>query len=289
MTLLLALPLLARSQAVKIHEVKDTVWASQTVTTYMLFPSAIELVDLGTKLYGFRKEGNTLMLKTADTEAPPTSFLIRCEDGTIYQGVIAAAVRPKKNLYTFGEYGAPAGSPPAPLASAGKPPAEASNVPAPELSDVVEVAGEQYSIKKLREYARQLSQRPVQFRSYGEYKDRIEFVLTHMAVHKRVLLVALTLFNKSSVTYKVDYLEFKNATSRRGVALYASQSSGLEPLMTDYPPEVLPNQKSVLLLALPISGINGKTDLVTTVRELDGSRTLEFQVPGGVLLRSANF
>jgi hypothetical protein len=240
----------------------DTVYVSDRMTTYMIFPEAVSIMDLGSKSYtGKIESGNMLYLKPLKANVAPSSLLVRTIGERIYLHYIAYREHPRKIFWDF------------------RP---------DSLQSDFNKAGSQSESKE--EYTRKLGQ-------LGELKGKrlaihqangLVLRVSNLAIDKRATYLLLQVENFTSLPYQIDYVSFayKERRSRKSQRRIQPAEHVVEPLAQVATPVVAPLGTETLGYALPLYAGTNRNFLEVTLREANGNRSLKIRVPARKIARS---
>jgi hypothetical protein len=244
----------------------DTVFVTSEMTTYLIFPGKIEVLDIGSKQYAGKVEsGNMLFLKPLRTAAAPSSLLVRTAGEQIYLRYLAYREHPPKTFYDYR-----AGPPPdAAQGSTG-----ASAAPADK-----EVAPPQFAAGM----AALEAQPAKRWRTASAY--RIRLTLSHLAVDSSAVYLLFALGNKSTIPYQIDYVSFayKERATGKPRRKPTPEPPAVVPLFTAGPATVAPRQQACLAYALPLHGSTRRGYLEIVFRESQGNRVVRVRIPARTL------
>lgn len=245
----------------------DTVFVSGGMTTYMIFPENVAVMDLGSKGYvGKIESGNMLYLKPLSASVAPSSLLVRTTGDRIYLHYIAYRRQPDKIFWDYRTDTLVEASPTGVNA--------AHAAPRPRMM-----------------YARQLEAlRKQPKRKLARYASSgIKMTVSNLAVDGKALYVLLDVENNTSVPYNLDYVSFtyKERRSKKSLRRIVPQENVVEPLDGQAAGEVAPRGKECLAYALPLYAGTNKGFLEVIVHEADGNRLLSGIIPTRKIARSA--
>ncbi|MBD0255896.1 MAG: DUF4138 domain-containing protein [Cytophagales bacterium] len=232
------------------------------MTTYMIFPEAVAIMDLGSKSYtGKIESGNMLYLKPLKPHVAPSSLLVRTTGERIYLHYIAYREHPRKIFWDY------------------RP---------DSLRSDFNRAGSEFESKE--EYIRKL-------RQLGQLKgkrlavhraDGLVLRVGNLAIDKRATYLLLGVENFTSLPYQIDYVSFayKERRSRKSQRRIQPAEHVVEPLAQVAVPVVAPLGKETLGYALPLYAGTNRNFLEVTLREAAGNRTLRIRIPARKIARA---
>lgn len=234
----------------------DTVFVSDTETTYLIFPEEVQLVDIGrTGDYYARIEGKSVFLKARSKASGPTNLFVRFGEA-YYTARIVFALLPVQSLYDFNKQPNPGQQSPG------------SSLAAAVILDklVQQEAGMQG--KSLRQHAR-----------HG-----MNLRLTHLQNDRQQLLLGMHLANSSSINYRLDFVGF-SFQEKRGKLFSRNNSYRKEvrPIAEIVPQHIPALEEGLLYYALPLFAMTRRGRLEILIREQEGARLLRIRVPARLI------
>ena len=240
----------------------DTVYVSDRMTTYMIFPEAVAIMDLGSKSYtGKIESGNMLYLKPLKADVAPSSLLVRTTRERIYLHYIAYREHPRKIFWDY------------------RP---------DSLRSDASKAGSQSGSKE--EYTHKLGQleKLKKKRLAVHRADGLVLRVGNLAIDKQATYLLLGVENFTSLPYQIDYVSFayKERRSRKSQRRIQPAEHVVEPLAQVAVPVVAPLGKETLGYALPLYAGTNRNFLEVTLREANGNRSLKVRIPARRIARS---
>ncbi len=245
----------------------DTVFVSGGMTTYMIFPENVAVMDLGSKGYvGKIESGNMLYLKPLSAGVAPSSLLVRTTGDRIYLHYIAFRRHPDKIVWDY-----------------------RADTLVEALPSGVNAS---HAVPRTRmAYARQLEALKKQpKRKLARYASSgIKMTVSNLAVDGEAVYVLIDVENNTSVPYKLDYVSFtyKERRSKKSPRRILPQENVVEPMDRQVAGVVAPRGKERLAYALPLYVGTNKGFLEVIVREADGNRLLSGIIRARKIARSA--
>lgn len=250
----------------------DTIYATTSRTTSLIFPARITIYDIGSEDFGGIKEDNLLLLKAAHDSATPTSLIIKY--GTdIYHGTLAYSSNPAHLFIDFSKLQTEA---------------------IPQLPNETRIAKDD-SVKSLDE---KISEKRLSIilsdpKSYyknnavKDPKERIALTLTDLRTDENNVYLKLLLINESKLDYQIDFVEFvyqnpldqrdlKGAFDRKNVYQNAYNK-------IDF---VKGKDQRHLGYSIPRYTLGRKGELLVIVREKNGSRSIALSIPFSLILEA---
>lgn len=244
----------------------DTVFVSGGMTTYMIFPENVAVIDLGSKGYAGKIEsGNMLYLKPLNATVAPSSLLVRTTGDRIYLHYIAYRRQPDK---IFWDYRADTLVEALPTGVNA-----AHDVPRPRM----------VYARQLEALKKQPKRRLARYASSG-----VQMTMSNLAVDREAVYVLIDVENHTSVPYKLDYVSFtyKERRSKKSPRRIVPQENVVEPLDGQVVGAVPPRGKASLAYALPLYAGTHKGFMEVVVREADGNRLLSGIIRARKIARS---
>lgn len=237
--------------------VVDTIFVSDTETTYLLFPEEVLLVDIGRPgEYFARIEGKSVFLKARNQQSGPTNILIRFGQSYFTARLIFTDL-PERYLYAPGETAAIPGS------AAG--------------SDEQEEAPDSGTMRAM---LHKLKEEPEAQAVRQRSRHGLRLRITHLQHDRQAIYLGLQLINSSTVDYKPDFVGF-SFEEKRGRRFSRNNRYGREvrPYEAEVPALVPGFGEGKLFFALPLYAMTSRGRLRIVLREKDGARVLRISVP----------
>ena len=247
------------------HDKNDTIFVSDTETTYLLFPEKVELVDIGKAgEYAARIEGESVFLKALKSQASQTSLLVRYGK-QYYHAKLIFTNQPEKNLYE--------------IRSAAK-----STLEAEEGKQEEEVKFG--SIRDRLEKVKSLEGRKGM--KYSRHSLTVR--TTHLQNDSMATYLGFTLKNNSSIDYKIDFIGF-SLSEKKGRRFSRNNlfKKELLPFTSDAPAVVHGGEEEKLFYALPLYAMASRGKLQIQIREKNGSRVLRLSIPARLINNAKPF
>lgn len=235
----------------------DTIFVSDTETTYLLFPEEVLLVDIGrTGEYFARIEGKSVFLKARNQQSGPTNILVRFGQSYFTARLIFAYL-PERHLYQLAETAASSGS------AAG--------------SDVRDGMPDPASI---RATLHALKEEPVAQAVRQRARHGLRLRITHLQHDRHFIYLGMQLSNSSTVDYRPDFVGFSFEEKRgRRFSRNNRYSKEVRPVAAEAPGLVPGFGEAELFYALPLYAMTSRGRLRIILREKDGARVLRISVP----------
>lgn len=260
---LILFSLCAYSQVIQ----RDTIFVTTNNTTTLLFPQAITLCDIGSfDDYGFKKNGNVLLLKAAGEDVKPTSIIVQYGDNKLLHSTLAYAPVPKELFIQFKEE-----------KEAGFPNETRVKASADSVKDLTTKVVE----KRLSNL---VSDTKIEYKTIAniDTKENIGLTLQNIIQDSEHLYLKVLFINKSKIDYGIDMVEYvfrdpvkdgKTGWQRHNV--YATATNNID--------QIKAKDMKVLGFAVPRFTVSKKGEFMIVVREKNGTRSLSLIVPYDVI------
>lgn len=266
----------------------DTVYVSTEMTTYLIFPSPIKLLDLGSKNYAGRIEQNKLLLKPVRGQVAPSAMMIETEDGQIYLHYISYKQQPKRIFWDYrttmaGNMAGNTGNSGNGIAGSG---IAGSGIAAGNNGRGIAASGNKADdiYRGKLAYLKKQKRR----RLFYKKENNIALRISALAVDNTATYMLLQVDNKSSIPYKLEYVSFayKEKRKRKARRKVVGEENQVLPMMAQTVAMVKPQSSSELAYAFPLFANTLKGKLEIIVRETDGNRVVRAYVPAKVLAKT---
>lgn len=247
----------------------DTVYVSGEMTTYMIFPENVAVMDIGSKHYvGKIESDNMLYLKPLKAHVPPSSLLVRTAEERIYLHYIAYRQQPKK---IFWDYRTDTLIP-AQLTRSN----QAATLPA---------------AKPAKSYTQKLTflQKVPPKRKITYCKaNGLQVEVTGLALDREAMYVRMDIKNRTSIPYKIDYVGFtyEQRHTKKSQRRIAPEKMEVAPFAQVAVPIISPQGEECLVYALPLYANAKRGFLEIVIRESDGNRLLSVRIPARRLAKA---
>lgn len=297
---------------------------SDSSTTYLVFPGAVSLVDVGMlNNYLIKIEATSVFIRARKKNTPPTPVMVRYGN-KYWMGRIVTVQRPVLTLYDFTKAGALA--PPET-----KVPAKAADmlgpdaIVGPELDGVdgEDVAGSNapglqtstgsvlqrtspgvgpdnelaidraVSAKdRLNARLRTLSQEKIKLHSVASVDNRLTFSLANVRNDRQFTYLRFLLVNNSSIDYQVDFADFTLVENDKKKFMGKKRNEARRPMMpaAGRANQRIPaNSRGFLYYAVPLYAATNTGHVAVGVRELSGARAINLKIPSRVINTAPTF
>ena len=234
----------------------DTLYVSAGETTYLLFPEAVTLVDIGRPgAYAAQIEGQSVFLKALHEQAGLTNLLVRYGQQQYFTAKLGFSAQTLRSLYDFRKQGP--SSPPSALKAGSAQEGLRSHLAA---------------IMKME--ARQLGRR--------HQRHQLSARVTHLLHDEQATYLGLEITNHSSIDYRPDFIGF-SVLEKKGRGFWRKRRTvkELQPLVSQLPAVLAARESSRLFFVLPLYAMATGGKLLIRIREKEGSRSLELRLAAG--------
>lgn len=247
----------------------DTIYATTSKTTSIVFPSKITIYDIGNEDFGGVKDENLLLLKAAHDSALATSLIVRYNSG-IYHGTLAFHENPRKLFLDLSTVTASQATPTAK-------PGMSSDTMAVTSPDAEKRL--LYFLADPESYYKGLAVKNVQ--------EHLALSLLDLRVDQENLYAKLLFINGSKLDYKIEFTEFvyqdpierkdlKGAYDKKNVYQHATNQVDL----------IKGREVRLLGYCIPRFTLSKEGELVFIVREKEGSRSVTLPIPFKTILKA---
>ena len=253
----------------------DTVHVSVGMTTYLIFPSPIKMLDLGSKNYAGRIEQNKLLLKPVRGFVPSSAMMIETEDGQVYLHYIAYRQQPERIFWDYRNQSQQTAA-----RNEGSGPSMASG----SQGNRTDPADPRQMYASKMAYLGKQRRRNL----FSKRENNIGIRVTALAVDNTATYMLLQLNNRSSIPYKLEYVSFayREKRKRKTRRNMVGEQNQVLPMFSRTVEIVKPRSRSELAYAFPLFANTLKGKLEIIVRETDGNRVVKAYVPAKVLAKS---
>ena len=228
----------------------DELLASHRYITVLVFDSPVCEVDLSSNAYVAKISGNYLLLRCRKPDALPTSLFVTYNEGRSF-------------LHTLIRY---APDPP-----------KTYDLRALDPS----VPDKKGAGSRLLQRVGYLSALPQAYKDVGLRADRLTLVLMNAMTDREYLYLRLSLQNESGMDYTIESVR---------CAFQSGEKKEIEvrPVFAEEP-VIEADRRATLLYVLPRYGMKVKGSLQLELREANGERTLQLDIPGTVLTKANRY
>jgi len=300
---------------------------SDSSTTYLVFPGAVSLVDVGMlNNYLIKIEATSVFIRARKKNTPPTPVMVRYGN-KYWMGRLVNVQRPVLMLYDFTKPGAL--TPPetkaqvkpgemlGPDAIVGP---DLENLEGIDAEDVSESnkAGLQTSTgtvlqrtspgvgpdnelaidrapsakERLNARLRTLGKEKAELHSVATVDNRMSFSLVNVRNDKQFTYLRFQLVNNSSIDYQVDFADFTLVENDKKRFLGKKRNEARRPMMpaAGRANQRIPaNSTGFLYYAVPLYAATNEGHLAVGVRELSGARAISLKIPSRVINTAPTF
>ncbi|WP_081604611.1 DUF4138 domain-containing protein [Nafulsella turpanensis] len=263
MILLSVFGFLLGPQGSQAQQQTDTLYVSARETTYLLFPEAVALVDIGRAgEYAARIEGQSVFLKALHEQAGPTNLLVRYGTQQYFTAKLQYNPQPPASLHDFRQQ----------LAL--------------QEEKIPEALNPQQDFQA--RLARVMARKDDRLKHLG--RNQLQLELTHLLQDEQATYVGLTIENLSSIRFQPDFIGF-SLMERKGKGFWRKRSriKELQPYLSQRPEVVGAGEKSRLFFVLPQYALASGGRLLIEIREKQGSRILRMVLPARMINHANRF
>jgi hypothetical protein len=282
----------------------DTIQVSKDKTVYLLFNSAVENVDTGTKQYAYKNTGNMVALKALDETSPVTSLMVQTKTD-VFVWFIQYAKNPRSLLINLKNVEP---QKPSALPTSKKPEVVLANANTSKTSNLgansqpvvddprkIDFAEEPDIIRKRKKIGnrdsdikddkiqfnvnRFLSDHDVFYKDIAERSSGIHFSLYDMAIDKDHIYLKISITNTSSIAYDLDLITFERQHVSGIKRRETTGGDQLNVQAKESVKSIFPDQQETLVYVLQLYAFNEKDIVLVKTNELQGKRSLEFKIP----------
>lgn len=296
---------------------------SDSSTTYLVFPGAVSLVDVGMlNNYLIKIEATSVFIRARKKSTPPTPVMVRYGN-KYWMGRLVTVQRPVLMLYDFTKPGAlnpPEKAQVTPAAMLGP---DAIVGPALDGIDAEDVAdtnlpGLQTSTgtvlqrtspgvgpdnelaidrsvsakDRLDARLRELGKDKQKLHSVASVDNRLSFSLVNVRNDKQFTYLRFQLVNHSSIDYQVDFADFTLVENDKKRFLGKKRNEARRPMMpaaSRANQRVPANSTGYLYYAVPLFAATNEGHVAVGLRELSGGRAISLNIPSNVINTAPTF
>lgn len=272
-------PFLGRAQLNLSPKQLDTIYVSELMTTAMIFPEPLSLVDLGSGAFQASTHDKVLLLKAVANSYGilPTTLFIRFGSEGYFQGFIAYQAKPQEPFYDWRKI-----EPGSPLKKE-KPAKKSALALKKEKEDSkLGVSQQDSSLLKGLNYLRS---RDREYLSIRKIKDGVELSLSNIYHDSSRTYFALKLENNSSIPFYLNSVDIQLREPVKKKSL-RDMVLPLEPEFESLPDKVDPYNSQMLYFVSTHRPAPKKARLEFAVREEKGTRALGISIPYTEILKA---
>ncbi|HBX52810.1 MAG: hypothetical protein A2275_05800 [Bacteroidetes bacterium RIFOXYA12_FULL_35_11] len=258
----------------KAQEVKDTIYVSEQNTVYLVYPSEVDLVNIGVVGdYYAKMDMNSVFLKASKPNAQTSSLLVRCQDN-YYFAVIKYTESPTKINYDF-RNDKDKKTTKTDTSKQNKIGISNVNDSPDEIDDIKRDRLNVFSKEVVSE---RLKNTPVnsEIKTLGTYSDKIYISVSSIANDQTHFYFKIIVKNTSSIDYKIDIVNFQYIEVFKKGLFKKKQEKKNDLFPTIKPKDLIIKGKKnkVLAYAIPLFALNEKGKLSIQFREYSGNRIM---------------
>ncbi len=250
--------------AQQMNDKVDTIYCTDSNTSYAIFKDRVELVDIGNPAdYASQIEDNSVFVKSLKPNSPASTMLVKTGKD-YYFSVLKYQEENKKFFYDF----------------------------AAVENDKIK-GNDKPTLVSMRELVEKKLSRVVAGRNELE---TMGFITTFIEAEVGVIrndnqntYLKIILKNKSSIPYRLDFISFQYYRHMKKGFAKKAKASGMEvfPVVSPVIPEISPYSCKPLGYAIPSFGLAGKGYLMISFRESSGDRVLTIKVKGAEIQKAS--
>jgi hypothetical protein len=296
-------------------QLPDPLYVDNDQTVYLVFESPVTFIDMGSTDYTNLVEGEIVLLRCVEPNPKPTSLFIKTANN-IYVTHIDFKADPEKISYDlrFPSETQSSVSGPGPkykekdtqtyaTVSTDKVAAPVSkdaqerelSLSESELPTIIQnrilVENRVSNVQNPddRQKVWKLLQNEGVSVSEGYTANKLSILLTSCYVDDKYIYLRFLLKNKSSIGFKIDFFSFYLEESKKMKRRSASQGQNLIVRLEETVKEVGPKMTEEMVYAIDLYALENSDKLSVRINELDGERTLNFDIPGRVITNAKRF
>lgn len=299
---------------------------SDSSTTYLVFPGAVSLVDVGMlNNYLIKIEATSVFIRARKKSTPPTPVMVRYGN-KYWMGRLVNVQRPVLMLYDFTKPGALA--PPVPTQVKPGEMLGPDAIVGPNLENLNELDAQDVADSnqpglqtatgavlqrtspgvgpdnelaidraptakdRLNARLRTLDKEAIQLHSVATVDNRLSFSLVNVRNDKQFTYLRFQLVNHSSIDYQVDFADFTLVENDKKKFLGKKRNEARRPMMpaaSRANQRIPANSTGFLHYAVPLYAASNQGHLAVGVRELSGARAIALKIPSRVINTAPTF
>lgn len=291
----------------------DTVYASNTLTVYLIFDTDVLEVDIGNHQYAQQKDKNMALIKAKQVNTSPTSLMIKTQS-RVFVWIIAYKDKPsnilidKRNNTTEASNASQRPSRPTPRSTTGEVSSPvnnersvtqrgqsldeylkrqeeryASKMQPVHIAELTESENRDFSVKDnlMQNRIYHIYDQPKKYEGVGEKRNGLFFALDDIFVDRQFIYIKLSFYNSSSIPYEVDYISTELSAKSEGIKKRKSNSRlPKTPVYRESIFNIFPNLREQIILVYEVFTCNEKDEISIKINEIVGSRSLSLTIPG---------
>lgn len=261
----------------------DTIYVNHEQNTYLVFDEAITLLDLGgerefadhlpeenvvlVKDFGAKAEKNAVYIKARSTEASETTIFIAA-GAKVFAGVVCFKAMHDKILYDFRD----------------KTLNKAASYNRENYVPEVDISLMEQRLYSLSNVKREIFDK-------GVSNNKVSWSLMNLRADHSAIYLKLRLENNSALVYRIESISIENAEFYRKRMLSRKKVNKVTvtPLIEGNVADVKPYGYHDYYVAIPVYAVGEQGAVMVTIRETSGVRSLQLEIPPGVMNNSDLF
>lgn len=266
-----------------VAKATDTIYVDHTQNTYLIFDEPISLLDLGgqrefadqlpeenvvlVKGFGAKAEKNAVYIKARSPEATETTIFISAGP-KVFAGVICYKANTDKILYDFRD--------------------KTLNKAASYNRDNYVPA---VDIQLIEERLYSLSDTKREVFDIGISGNKVSWSLLNLRADNSAIYLKLRLENNSALVYRIESISIENAEfyRKRFLSRKKVNKVTVKPLIEGNVGNVKPYGWHDYYVAIPVYAVGDQGAVMVTIRETTGVRSLQLEIPPGLINTSDLF
>lgn len=249
---------------------QDTIPSSDLNTAYLVFPTTINLIDIGNpnEYYG-KIQDKVLLIKAKKPNALMSTLLVRSGD-SFFHYMLKFEKEPKTYYFDY----------------SGKEekedPTVNSNV---TPGNAVEPLTPALKLKNMQNKVDSIVNIKGEYNTLGVLSDYLQAAVTVIRNDKENTYIKIVIKNLSSLPYKFDFISFQYFQVMKKGSFKKTKNAPLDVFPIIYPKagEISANSTSVVGYAIPQFGLANNGYLVVSFREKTGDRVLKIKIESGII------
>ncbi len=260
----------------------DTIYVNNTQHTYLVFDEDISLFDLGGQReyadnlpenvvlvedFGARAEKNAVYVTARSDSATTTTIFVEA-GGKAFAGVLCFRPHNEKILYDLRD----------------KTLNKAASYNRENYVPEVDISLIEERLYLLDDHKREIY-------DIGVSSNKVEWSLINLKVDNSAIYLKLRLQNNSGLIYRMESISVENAEFYRKRILSKKKVNKVPvvPLIKGNLVDVRPYDSQDYFIAIPVYAVGDQGAVMVTIRETTGIRSLQLEIPPGLMSKSDLF
>lgn len=249
---------------------QDTIPSSDLNTAYLVFPTTINLIDIGNpnEYYG-KIQDKVLLIKAKKPNALMSTLLVRSGD-SFFHYMLKFEKEPKTYYFDY----------------SGKEEKEDLTVNSNITpGNAVEPLTPALKLKNMQNKVDSIVNIKGEYNTLGVLSDYLQAAVTVIRNDKENTYIKIVIKNLSSLPYKFDFISFQYFQVMKKGSFKKTKNAPLDVFPIIYPKagEISANSTSVVGYAIPQFGLANNGYLVVSFREKTGDRVLKIKIESGII------